>query len=43
LAKFRKATVSFIMSVRPSVRTEKLGSHLMHLHEVWKSAQKIQF
>ena len=26
-AKFRKATVSFVMSVRPSVRMQQLGSH----------------
>jgi len=30
----RKATVSFIMSVRPSVRVEHLGSHWTDFHEV---------
>jgi hypothetical protein len=26
-AKLRKATISFVMSVRPTFRVEKLGSH----------------
>jgi hypothetical protein len=29
-AKLRKATTSFAMSARPSVRTEQLGSHWTH-------------
>jgi hypothetical protein len=33
--KLRKATISFIMSVCLSVRTELLGSHLMDFHEIW--------
>jgi len=32
-AKLRKATNSFVMSVRPSVRMEQLGSHWKELHE----------
>ena len=45
----RKATVSFLMSVRPSVRIEQLGSHWQDLHEIWyssvfkKSIKKIKF
>jgi hypothetical protein len=35
LAKFRKATVSFVMFVRPSVRMEQLGSQKMDFHEIW--------
>ena len=43
IAKFRKATVSFVMSVRPPVRlfvrpsfrTKQLGSHWMDFHEIW--------
>jgi len=27
LAKWRKAAISFVMKVRPSVRTKQLGSH----------------
>jgi hypothetical protein len=34
LAKLRKATISFIMSVRPSVRMEKLGCQWMDFHEI---------
>jgi hypothetical protein len=33
IAKLRKATISFDMSVCPSVRMEKLGSHKMNLDE----------
>ena len=33
-AKFRKATVSFVMSVRPFVRLEQLGSHWADFHEI---------
>ena len=33
-AKFRKATISFVMSVRPSVRMQKLGCHWMDIHEI---------
>jgi hypothetical protein len=32
-AKLRKATVSFVMSVRLSVRKEQLDSHWMNFHE----------
>ena len=31
----RKATIRFVMSVRPSVRMEQLGSHWMDFHEIW--------
>ena len=38
-AKLRKATISFVISVRPSVyrsaRMEQLGSHWTDFHEVW--------
>ena len=33
-AKLRKATISFVMSVRPSVRMEQLGSRWTHIHEI---------
>jgi len=33
-AKFRKATIIFVMSVRVSVRMELLGSHWMDFHEI---------
>jgi hypothetical protein len=33
-AKLRKATISFAMYVRPSVRTEQLGSHWTDFHEI---------
>jgi len=33
-AKLLKATISFIMSVRPSIRMEQLGSHWMVRHEI---------
>jgi len=32
-AKFRKATINFVMSVRPSVRTQQLCSHWKDFHE----------
>ena len=32
-AQLRNTTVSFFMSVRPSVRTEQFGCHLMDFHE----------
>ena len=32
--KLRKATISFVMSVRPSVRLEQLGSHWTDFHEI---------
>jgi len=34
-AKLRKTTISFVMSVRPSVRMEQLGSHWTDFHEIW--------
>jgi hypothetical protein len=34
-AKFRKATISCVMSVRLSVRMEQLGSHWNDFHEIW--------
>ena len=34
IAKFRKATISFVMSVRLSVHMEQLGSHWMDFHEI---------
>jgi hypothetical protein len=50
--KLRKATISFLMSVRQSVclfvRVETLGCHCMHFFEIWylrlfrKSVEKIQ-
>ena len=33
-AKLRKSAVSFVMSVRLSVRTEQFGSHWTDLHEI---------
>ena len=33
-AKLRKATISFVMSVRLSVRTEQLGSKWKDFHEI---------
>jgi hypothetical protein len=33
-AKLRKATISFVMSVRPSVSMEQLGSHWTDFHEI---------
>ena len=47
-AKLRKATIFFVMSVRPSVRMEKLGSHWSDFHEILyfsifrKTVNKIQ-
>ena len=50
LAKLRKATITFLsvcLSVCPSIRTERLGSHWTDFHEIWylgifrKSAEKI--
>jgi hypothetical protein len=47
-AKLRKATISFLMSVRLSVRMEQLGSHWADFHEIWylmifrKSVENIQ-
>ena len=47
-AKLRKATISLVMSVRPSVRMEQIDSHRSDLHEIWrlwifrKSVEKIQ-
>jgi hypothetical protein len=47
-ANLRKATISFIVSVRPSVRIEQLGSHWRDFLQIWylsifrKSAEKIQ-
>ena len=34
-AKFPKATITFVMSVRLSIRMEKLGSHSTDFHEIW--------
>ena len=34
-AKLRKATVSFVVSVRSSVLVEQLDSHRTHFHEIW--------
>jgi hypothetical protein len=48
LAQLRKATISFVMSVCPSVCTEELCSHWNGFHEIWylsvflKSVRKIQ-
>ena len=33
--KFRKAIMSFVISVRPSVRMEQLGSHWKDFDEIW--------
>jgi hypothetical protein len=47
-AKLRKATNSFVISVRLSVRMKQLGSHWTDLHEIWylsifrKTVEKIQ-
>jgi len=49
VSKIRWVTISFIMSVRPSVRMERLDSHTTDCHEIWysrivrKTIQKIQF
>jgi hypothetical protein len=48
-AKLRKASISFGISVRPSVRVEKLGSNLtdfrkiLYLNIFRKTFEKIQF
>jgi hypothetical protein len=34
LAKLQKATISFAMSVFPSVRMQKLGVHYTDFHEI---------
>jgi hypothetical protein len=34
-AKLRKTASSFVVSVRPSVRMEQLGSHWTDFHEKW--------
>ena len=34
-AKMRKATISFAMSVRVSVRIEPLGCHWTDIREIW--------
>jgi len=31
---FREATISFVLSVRPSTRIEQLGSHWTDFHEI---------
>jgi hypothetical protein len=46
-AKLWKATISIVMSVRPSIRMEQLGFHWTDFHEIWylsfpKSVDKIQ-
>jgi hypothetical protein len=47
-AEFWRATVSFVVYVRPSVRMEQLGSRWTDFHEIWrlsiflKCAEKIQ-
>jgi len=33
-SKFRKVTTSFVMSVRPSVLMEQIGSHWVDSHEI---------
>jgi len=42
-AKLLKATISFVISFRLSVRMEQLGSHYTDFHETWyKNFSKIQ-
>jgi hypothetical protein len=47
-AKLRRATISFVMSVCPSVRMEQLDAHWTYFHKIWylsffrKSVKKIQ-
>jgi hypothetical protein len=47
-AKLQKATISFVLSVRPSIRVEQLCPYSMDFHEIWylrifqKSVGKIQ-
>jgi hypothetical protein len=49
LAKLRKATMSFVLSVRSSVLMEQLGSSWTDFHVIWylsifrKSVEKIKF
>jgi hypothetical protein len=38
-AKFRKATVSHVLSVCPSVRMEEFGSHWTYFREIFKTFQ----
>ena len=33
--KLQKVTISLVMSVRPFVRMEQTGSHLLDFHEIW--------
>jgi hypothetical protein len=48
-AKLEKSAITFVMSVRPSVRVEHLGSHRTNFDELWylrlfrKCVKKIQF
>jgi hypothetical protein len=48
IAKWRKATVGFVMSVRPSVHTQQLRSHWTNFHDISylrifrKSVEKIR-
>ena len=35
MAKFRKATIILVVSVRPSVRMEQLGSDRTNISEIW--------
>ena len=48
MVKLQKATISFVMSVCPSIHMEQLGSHWLDFHEIWylsifrKSVQKNQ-
>ena len=45
--KWRKANISFIVSVRPSAHMEKLGCHWTDFHKILsifvKSVEEIQF
>jgi len=47
--KLRKATISFVMSIRPAVHVGQLGSHWTDFHEKWclsifrKSVEKTKF
>jgi len=40
LAKLEKATISFVMSVCPSVCVVQLGSHLTDFHEILSIIRK---
>jgi hypothetical protein len=49
LAKLWKVTISFIVSVCPSVHMEQIRSHWLNFHEIWyssiflkKSVEKMQ-